>query len=156
MFVLKFCVSVNFLPFWNKQREFLQTRNLLKQTLLKQMLETNKGQRSSEGTPSSSLAGVMLVAGVRDAGFLPGSPRNISRNDHDLQRIVLTAAYSYNNQSNDAFLFRPSAVRRAQRQVGHRKHIMYTPVCEVKGQHEPSPPDTPDDVTAALGSIVGL
>ncbi|XP_041802903.1 cystatin-F-like [Chelmon rostratus] len=61
--------------------------------------------------------GVMLVAGVRDAGFLPGSPRNISRNDHDLQRIVLTAAYSYNNQSNDAFLFRPSAVRRAQRQV---------------------------------------
>ncbi|XP_070833968.1 cystatin [Chaetodon trifascialis] len=68
----------------------------------------------------ASLLGVLevtLAVGSRHAGFLPGSPHNISRNDRGLKQVVLTAAYSYNNQSNDAFLFRPSAIHRAQRQV---------------------------------------
>ncbi|MEQ2219418.1 hypothetical protein XENOCAPTIV_017517 [Xenoophorus captivus] len=48
---------------------------------------------------------------------MPGSPSNISRNDASLQQVVLNAAHSFNNQSNDAFLFKPSAIHRAQRQV---------------------------------------
>nr|XP_046257006.1 cystatin-F isoform X2 [Scatophagus argus] len=48
---------------------------------------------------------------------MPGSPCNISRNDPSLQQVVLTATYSYNNQSNDAFLFKPSAIHTAQRQI---------------------------------------
>ncbi|KAG7233257.1 hypothetical protein INR49_007336 [Caranx melampygus] len=51
--------------------------------------------------------------------LMPGSPLNISRNDHDLQQVVLTSTCSFNNQSNDAFLFRPSAIHRAQRQATH-------------------------------------
>ncbi|XP_028983560.1 cystatin-F [Betta splendens] len=48
---------------------------------------------------------------------MPGSPHNISRDDRGLRQVVLDAACAYNNRSNDAFLFRPSCVRRAQRQV---------------------------------------
>ncbi|KAM9344936.1 cystatin-F [Symphorus nematophorus] len=50
-------------------------------------------------------------------GSMPGSPHNVSRNDRGLQRVVLTAAYSFNNQSNDAFLFKASTIHRAQRQI---------------------------------------
>ncbi|KAF3707863.1 Cystatin-F Cystatin-7 Cystatin-like metastasis-associated protein [Channa argus] len=48
---------------------------------------------------------------------MPGSPYNISTDDKSLQKVVLKAAYSFNNQSNDAFLFKPSAIHRAQTQV---------------------------------------
>lgn len=48
---------------------------------------------------------------------MPGAPHNIRTNDGSLQPVVLDAAYFYNNKSNDAFLFRPSAVLAAQRQV---------------------------------------
>ncbi|XP_037829606.1 cystatin-F isoform X2 [Kryptolebias marmoratus] len=48
---------------------------------------------------------------------MPGSPNNISSNDPGLQQVVLNAAYSFNNQSNDAFLFKASAIHRAQRQI---------------------------------------
>uniref|UniRef100_H3C392 Cystatin domain-containing protein n=1 Tax=Tetraodon nigroviridis TaxID=99883 RepID=H3C392_TETNG len=43
----------------------------------------------------------------------PGAPVNISTDDAGLQQAVLNATYLYNNQSNDAFLFKPSAVVRA-------------------------------------------
>ncbi|XP_059215599.1 cystatin-F [Centropristis striata] len=49
--------------------------------------------------------------------IMPGSPSNISGDDGGLQKALLSAARFYNHQSNDAFLFRPSAVRGAQRQV---------------------------------------
>lgn len=63
-------------------------------------------------------AGVVLVLAVDQTGnFLPGAPVNISTDDADLQQVVLNATYMYNNQSNDAFLFKPSAIVRAQRQV---------------------------------------
>lgn len=69
----------------------------------------------------SRLSGPSLLAGSRHGGrhggLMPGSPYNISRNDPRLQKVVLTAAYYYNNQSNDAFLFKPSAIQRAQRQL---------------------------------------
>ncbi|KAM9364398.1 cystatin-F [Pholidichthys leucotaenia] len=48
---------------------------------------------------------------------LPGSPRNISTNDLGLQQAVLAATYFFNNQSNDAFLFKPSSIQRAQKQI---------------------------------------
>ncbi|XP_076830050.1 cystatin-F [Brachyhypopomus gauderio] len=53
-----------------------------------------------------------LVSGVN-----PGKPQNISKNDTEVKRAVLIATYSFNNQSNDAFLFKESAVDEAQRQV---------------------------------------
>ncbi|XP_074532315.1 cystatin-F [Halichoeres trimaculatus] len=67
-----------------------------------------------------SLLGVLevtLARGFYHGHSMPGSPRNISSNDHNLQSVVLIATYSFNNQSNDAFLFKPSAIHRAQRQV---------------------------------------
>uniref|UniRef100_A0A3B3X156 Cystatin domain-containing protein n=1 Tax=Poecilia mexicana TaxID=48701 RepID=A0A3B3X156_9TELE len=48
---------------------------------------------------------------------MPGSPYDISKNSAAVQQAVLGAAHSFNSQSNDAFLFKPSAVLRAQRQV---------------------------------------
>uniref|UniRef100_A0A673C0D2 Cystatin domain-containing protein n=2 Tax=Sphaeramia orbicularis TaxID=375764 RepID=A0A673C0D2_9TELE len=53
----------------------------------------------------------------RHVHMIPGAPSNVSLNDRRLHQVVLTTAYTYNNQSNDAFLFRPSSVHRAQRQI---------------------------------------
>ncbi|XP_041646078.1 cystatin-F [Cheilinus undulatus] len=64
-----------------------------------------------------AVLGLMLVAGSHHGRSMPGSPFNISRIDHGLQEVVLSAAYSFNNQSNDAFLFRPSTIHSAQRQI---------------------------------------
>ncbi|XP_056148285.1 cystatin-F-like [Lampris incognitus] len=50
-------------------------------------------------------------------GSLPGSPHNISRDDRGLLKALLFATYSFNNQSNDAFLFRVCAIEKAQRQI---------------------------------------
>ncbi|GLD56025.1 cystatin-F-like protein [Lates japonicus] len=58
-----------------------------------------------------------LAAGVHHVRSMPGSPLNISTDDRGLRQVVLAAAYSFNNQSNDAFLFKPSAITRAQRQI---------------------------------------
>ncbi|XP_069033381.1 cystatin-F [Embiotoca jacksoni] len=58
-----------------------------------------------------------LGAGLATSRFVPGAPSNISSSDRSLHQVVLDAAYFYNNQSNDAFLFKPSAILRAQRQV---------------------------------------
>ncbi|XP_047458451.1 cystatin-F [Mugil cephalus] len=64
-----------------------------------------------------AVLGVRTMAGGHLGRSMPGAPINVSRDDHDLQQVVLAAAYSFNNQSNDAFLFKASAVLRAQRQV---------------------------------------
>ncbi|CAJ1087226.1 NLR family CARD domain-containing protein 3-like [Xyrichtys novacula] len=48
---------------------------------------------------------------------MPGSPYNISRIDPRLQKVVLDATFTFNDQSNDAYLFKPYAIYRAQRQV---------------------------------------
>uniref|UniRef100_A0A3Q1JBH9 Cystatin domain-containing protein n=1 Tax=Anabas testudineus TaxID=64144 RepID=A0A3Q1JBH9_ANATE len=58
-----------------------------------------------------------LADGHHPGRSMPGSPYNISQDDSGLQQVVLDAAYRYNNQSNDAFLFRASAIHRAQRQI---------------------------------------
>ncbi|XP_034537322.1 cystatin-F [Notolabrus celidotus] len=74
-----------------------------------------------------SLLGVLevtLAFGFYHGRSMPGSPYNINRTDHSLQTVVLVATYSFNNQSNDAFLFKPLAIHRAQRQVV--KGLRYT------------------------------
>ncbi|XP_039994574.1 cystatin-F isoform X2 [Xiphias gladius] len=61
--------------------------------------------------------GVSSAAGGHYGYSMPGSPFNISRTDRGLQQVVLAATRSFNDRSNDAFLFKPSAIRRAQRQI---------------------------------------
>lgn len=62
---------------------------------------------------------VALALADQPAGnLIPGAPVDISKDDAVLQQVLLNATYLYNNQSNDAFLFKPSAIIRAQRQVG--------------------------------------
>ncbi|CAL8297462.1 unnamed protein product [Merluccius merluccius] len=56
-------------------------------------------------------------AGPRGAAAVPGAPSNISKDDRDLDQALRVATYSFNNQSNDAYLFRTSEVDRAQRQI---------------------------------------
>ncbi|KAI4785184.1 hypothetical protein KUCAC02_037911, partial [Chaenocephalus aceratus] len=51
------------------------------------------------------------------AGSMPGSLTDVIRTDVSLRGVVLAAAVHFNDQSNDAFLFKPSAILRAQRQV---------------------------------------
>ncbi|KAM7385980.1 hypothetical protein PAMP_002012 [Pampus punctatissimus] len=57
------------------------------------------------------------MSGSHHGRSMPGSPYNISTNDRGLQQVVLTSIYYFNNQSNDAFLFKPSSIHRAQRQI---------------------------------------
>ncbi|XP_041922459.1 cystatin-2 isoform X2 [Alosa sapidissima] len=47
----------------------------------------------------------------------PGALRNVSENDPGVQKAVLSGTNAFNNQSNDAFLFKASAIDSAQRQV---------------------------------------
>lgn len=53
----------------------------------------------------------------RGKAMIPGAPTNVSKNDPELDKAVLVATYSFNNQSNDAYLFRTLEVDRAQRQI---------------------------------------
>ncbi|XP_004575358.3 cystatin-F [Maylandia zebra] len=58
-----------------------------------------------------------LVSGWHHHPSMPGSPHNISKNDRGLQQVVLNATYFFNNESNDAFLFKPATIDRAQKQI---------------------------------------
>uniref|UniRef100_A0A669ENN0 Cystatin F n=1 Tax=Oreochromis niloticus TaxID=8128 RepID=A0A669ENN0_ORENI len=64
-----------------------------------------------------SLPEVTLASGRDHRPSMPGSPHNISKNDRGLQQVVLNAAYFFNNESNDAFLFKPATIDRAQKQI---------------------------------------
>ncbi|XP_037553961.1 cystatin-F [Nematolebias whitei] len=59
---------------------------------------------------------VVLAAG-HHGHSMPGSLKNISKSDPGLQQVILSATYSFNNQSNDAFLFKASAIYTAQQQI---------------------------------------
>uniref|UniRef100_A0A671PLK2 Cystatin-F-like n=1 Tax=Sinocyclocheilus anshuiensis TaxID=1608454 RepID=A0A671PLK2_9TELE len=48
---------------------------------------------------------------------IPGNLENVSKNDTGVKEAVLTGTYSFNNKSNDAFLFKASAVDDAKRQI---------------------------------------
>ncbi|XP_026080325.1 cystatin-F [Carassius auratus] len=48
---------------------------------------------------------------------IPGTLQNVSKNDTGVKEAVLTGTDSFNNKSNDAFLFRASAVDEAKRQI---------------------------------------
>ncbi|KAM8852756.1 cystatin-F [Synchiropus picturatus] len=69
---------------------------------------------AAEGSHRSRLTGCQTL----------GSPCNISLNDPDLQKFVLIAAQAFNNQTNDAFLFRPAAILSAQRQIVKGLHYI--------------------------------
>lgn len=58
-----------------------------------------------------------MAASSHSGSIIPGAPYNVSRDDVSLQKVIFSATYSFNNQSNDAFLFRPSAIISALRQV---------------------------------------
>ncbi|XP_069787972.1 cystatin-F-like [Narcine bancroftii] len=47
----------------------------------------------------------------------PGFPRDINTNDPGVQNAALDAIYSYNNQSNDIYLFKVQRMQKAQVQV---------------------------------------
>uniref|UniRef100_A0A8C7YHF0 Cystatin domain-containing protein n=1 Tax=Oryzias sinensis TaxID=183150 RepID=A0A8C7YHF0_9TELE len=64
-----------------------------------------------------SPAEVSSVTGTHHGLSMPGSPQNISKNDSALQKLVFAAACAFNNQSNDAFLFKPADIIRAQKQI---------------------------------------
>ncbi|XP_043110707.1 cystatin-F [Puntigrus tetrazona] len=48
---------------------------------------------------------------------IPGTLQNVSKNDTGVKEAVLTGTYSFNNKSNDAFLFKASTVDDAKRQI---------------------------------------
>ncbi|KAK3554762.1 hypothetical protein QTP70_033454 [Hemibagrus guttatus] len=50
-------------------------------------------------------------------GPTPGKPQNVNKNDTDVKQAVLTATYTFNNMSNDAFFFKASAIDEAQKQI---------------------------------------
>jgi len=54
---------------------------------------------------------------------IPGTLQNVSKNDTGVQKAVLTGTYSFNNKSNDAFLFKASSVDDAKRQVQCKKPL---------------------------------
>ncbi|XP_011601516.1 cystatin-F [Takifugu rubripes] len=60
---------------------------------------------------------VLVLAGRHNGQYLPGAPVNISKDDVNLKLIIHNATCMYNNQSNDAFLFKPSAIITAQQQI---------------------------------------
>ncbi|KAL0964325.1 hypothetical protein UPYG_G00322260 [Umbra pygmaea] len=72
--------------------------------------------------------------------FIPGAPYDISTNDTAVLKAALHGTYTFNNQTNDAFLFKPSAIEKAKRQiVKGLKYIMEVDlsrtVCRKRGQN---------------------
>ncbi|XP_051504704.1 cystatin-F-like [Myxocyprinus asiaticus] len=67
------------------------------------------------------LADVSLLEKVPVHAFfswpIPGALQNVSKNDTGVKNAVLMGTYSFNNKSNDAFLFKASAVDEAKRQI---------------------------------------
>ncbi|CAB1312534.1 unnamed protein product [Coregonus sp. 'balchen'] len=62
-------------------------------------------------------SGLCLCSIVSCHRFVPGAPYNISTNDKGVLKAVLHGTYSFNNQTNDAFLFKPFAIEKAERQI---------------------------------------
>ncbi|XP_067901859.1 cystatin-F-like isoform X2 [Heterodontus francisci] len=64
--------------------------------------------------------GLVHSVGVGSTGKTPvgpGFPRDINTTDSGVQNATLIAIYSYNNQSNDIFLFKVQRIHKAQIQV---------------------------------------
>ncbi|XP_035597966.1 cystatin-F-like isoform X2 [Oncorhynchus keta] len=49
--------------------------------------------------------------------LVPGAPYKINTNDKGVLKAALHGTNSFNNQTNDAFLFKPSAIEKAERQI---------------------------------------
>ncbi|KAK7878326.1 hypothetical protein WMY93_031043 [Mugilogobius chulae] len=85
---------------------------------------SGRGQEAETGSeemaPLLTLSAAFLVLCVPLAcggRCVPGGPCDVSTDDHRVQQVALFAAESFNNQSDDSFLFRPQRVVKAQRQV---------------------------------------
>ncbi len=66
---------------------------------------------------SSSLTSEKVPVHTFVSRPIPGTLQNVSKNDTGVKEAVLAGTYSFNNKSNDAFLFKASAVDDAKRQV---------------------------------------
>ncbi|XP_059887259.1 cystatin-F [Delphinus delphis] len=64
------------------------------------------------GDPSQDFCSKILNSGVK-----PGFPKTIKTNDPDVLKAARHSAESFNNCSNDAFLFRESHISRALVQI---------------------------------------
>uniref|UniRef100_A0A674B336 Cystatin F n=1 Tax=Salmo trutta TaxID=8032 RepID=A0A674B336_SALTR len=74
--------------------------------------------------------------------LVPGAPYKINTNDKGVLKALLHGTYSFNNQTNDAFLFKPSAIEKADRQiVKGLKYILEVDlsrtVCRKNGHRDP-------------------
>ena len=67
---------------------------------------------------SGSVSRPDFCSQILNSGVKPGFPKTIKTNDPDVLRAARHSAESFNNCSNDAFLFRESHVSRALVQVG--------------------------------------
>lgn len=66
-----------------------------------------------------------------ESGPAPGKPQNVSKNDTEVKKAVLTAVYFFNNKSNDAFFFKASAIDDAQKQVRPPVYLFQVFMCEI-------------------------
>lgn len=67
---------------------------------------------------SGSVSRPDFCSQILDSGVRPGCPKTIETNDPDVLRAARHSAESFNNCSNDAFLFKESHVSKALVQVG--------------------------------------
>lgn len=67
---------------------------------------------------SGSISRPDFCSQILDSGVRPGCPKTIETNDPDVLRAARHSAESFNNCSNDAFLFKESHVSKALVQVG--------------------------------------
>lgn len=67
---------------------------------------------------SGSVSRPDFCSQILNSGVKPGFPKTIKTNDPDVLRAARHSAESFNNCSNDAFLFRESHISRALVQVG--------------------------------------
>ncbi|KAL2083034.1 hypothetical protein ACEWY4_020807 [Coilia grayii] len=63
------------------------------------------------------LSVVLCLQEQAHKGPTPGGLSNASKNDPGVKKAVLSGTNAYNNQSNDAFLFKASAIDSAQKQI---------------------------------------
>ncbi|XP_063046929.1 cystatin-2 [Engraulis encrasicolus] len=64
-----------------------------------------------------SVTAVLCLQDKAYKGPVPGGLRNTSKNDPGVKKAVISGTNAYNNQSNDAFLFKASAIDSAQKQI---------------------------------------
>ncbi|XP_067278719.1 cystatin [Pseudorasbora parva] len=101
------------------------SRRLVVEVLLNRKLQSRIERAPTDMRVSWQVLVLLFLAGSSSLGKVhtvvsrpvPGALQNVSKNDTGVQRAVLTGTYSFNNKSNDAFLFKASSVDDAKIQV---------------------------------------